>query len=313
MEKLLVTGIDSILGSNLALALADRFETLGLYQRVPLALPGCRVAAVGWRQLDELDDTIDEFHPNWIIHCGATARGAWDACAEDIVDQTREQLDFVDALVQAADDLGSRLAVMSTDSVFSGPRLFHDENSPATGMTELAEATRELEADLRGSSALVVRTHAYGWSPFTDEKCFAEEIWQQLASEQACTVDAERHATPMLMSDLAHVLEKAYRSQMRGYLHLAGAERISPFHFAAELAMTFGFGGKNIRFCPDEEASFAGLPLKETSLNTWRARRSMKTPMPMVKEGLRRFAEQAATVGLQLQQAGQAALSSHAA
>jgi len=40
-ERLLVTGVEGLVGANLALSLADRFDVLGLSAGHPVALPGC--------------------------------------------------------------------------------------------------------------------------------------------------------------------------------------------------------------------------------------------------------------------------------
>jgi len=40
-----------------------------------------------------------------------------------------------------------------------------------------------------------------------------------------------RHSTPILATDFAEILERAYQQKLRGTYHLAGAERINPFRF----------------------------------------------------------------------------------
>src|SRR6516225_11098738 len=45
VDKLIVAGIDTILGANVAAWLAHRYQVIGLSWRVPLSIAGCGTAA----------------------------------------------------------------------------------------------------------------------------------------------------------------------------------------------------------------------------------------------------------------------------
>src|SRR3989304_1498845 len=77
-EKLLVTGVDGVVGANLALSLADRFEVLGLFQDHPVSLPGVSTASWDPSSPAEWVSLIHEDRPRWILHCGPAASGSWD-------------------------------------------------------------------------------------------------------------------------------------------------------------------------------------------------------------------------------------------
>ncbi|MEK6235410.1 MAG: sugar nucleotide-binding protein [Planctomycetales bacterium] len=295
MEKLLVTGVDGVLGSNLALALSDQFEVLGLYHRKPVSLDGRPAEPLDLANPRDALDLLRDLDPDWVIHCGPQSRSSWDDVVEDPDQAFAEDSRFVGGLVQAAEQIGCRTTVMSTDAVFVGPRLFHDEYDRLGGECLLAKAARKMEQQLYRTQALVVRTHAYGWSPTDHDLGHAEETWKTLSSGDRCRVDADRHATPILASDLAEMLLRAYRMDLHGVYHITGAERVSPFRFAAELARAFGLSGRHVQLeAPEAYNSNRRLYIQESSLNSRRARRILKTPMPMLREGLTRFAEQAA-------------------
>ena len=86
----------------------------------------------------------------------------------------------------------------------------------------------------------------------------------------------------------------AWQRRLRGVYHLAGAERASPVRLAVELARQQG------ERCPLASLSAASDPsissglARETSLGTRRGRRELALPMPLLREGLARFAAQAA-------------------
>ncbi len=190
------------------------------------------------------------------------------------------------ALVDASQRAEARLTVLSTDAVFAGPRMFHDEHSSALSKHPLARAAVAMERALEGSGALVVRTHAYGWSPREDELSFAERVWLSLTEGLPCTIDPHAYAAPILAADLARLLWLAYERGLSGLYHIAGAERTSACRFAGELASLAGLplpGGHAQAAMPVPSES---KNLRETSLNTRCAQRDLASPMPMLRQGL---------------------------
>ncbi len=286
MERLLVTGIDHPLGSNLALALVERFEVLGLYSQDAIecgefatshADPGNRLL---------LDELGQDWRPQWIIHCGPLSSSSWDATGSEQLPEQEPRM--VAQWAKLADELSARLTVISSDVVFSGPRMFHEEMSPAHNPSPRAAQVRAMERALEHTSALVIRTHAYGWSPVPDHADFAQRAYESLVSGRPVEADGRRHATPILATDLAELLVRAYEKRIEGLHHLSGAERTSPFRFVSQLATAFGL------HAPNESSTATSTSTDgETSLNSKRARRVLEMATPMLREGLNRFAEQA--------------------
>jgi dTDP-4-dehydrorhamnose reductase len=313
--RLIVTGVEDALGGNLALALSQQFAVLGLYHRRAISLEGCQTAP--WRPDDEADwkATICRESPRWIIHCGPLARSSWDVLPE-VPDGAREGRLWL-ALAGMAEKREARLTVLTTDAVFAGPRMFHAEDSPAGSCRPLGRAAIEAERYLKHSPrVLLARTHAFGWSPPGEELGAVGRVWTSLLSGGREPLEVDRHATPILAADLAELLGDAYRRQLTGLYHLAGAERVTPHQFARQLARAFGLPGefptahageKGDRhlLCEAPGGPFrqkvpvpffpAGgetPPLDETSLATGLARQALGRPMPMLREGLDRLVQQ---------------------
>ena len=186
-------------------------------------------------------------------------------------------------------------------------------------------AARRVEQSVEGRPVLVVRTHAYGWSPLDYEPTVPNGR-QSMAEGRACVLDPQRYATPILATDLAGLLDRACRIRLSGLYHIAGEERISEYCFAAALAAAFDFsdcrieaqegivssGGQSrgqlmpipgtcanhnrgtvdFEQSPQEEdPSTARRHLTaDTLLATRRAQRDLQRRMPSVREGLQRFA-----------------------
>lgn len=291
MERLLVTSLDTLVGSNLALAMADRCEVLGLYDRCELTTPSLRTACWHPDDTSTIGQHIDDWRPQWIVHTGPLSASSWQAPACAIAAEREPAV--VARLVEAADRHGCRLTVISSDAVFAGPRMFHDESSPATSPAPAAAQGRAMERVLQRSNALVVRTHAYGFGVDPEESGFAEWAFEALSSHAAPighVADGRRHATPILATDLAELLWPAYQAGLHGLYHVAGAERASPHRFIVEMAAALGF-------CTPEGLTDDARPTpswqEETSLSSKRARRKLAAATPLLREGLNRFAEQA--------------------
>ncbi len=289
MERLLVTGVDGALGCNLALKLAEHCDVLGLYAQHALETPVFRTAACDPADRPRLEDLLRDWQPGWIIHCGPLSSGGWDVA--HTVSPAECEPQVVVCLSQLAAEIGSRLTVVSSDVVFAGPRMFHEETSPPNSPAPRAAEVRGMEHALESSGALVVRTHAYGWSPHEATVGFAERAYESLCGAATVTADGRRHATPILATDLAEPLLRAYEMRLHGLYHLSGAERTSAFRFVSELAAVFGLHGGSRGAKMADPAPV--LWHDETSLNSKRSRRILEMATPLLREGLNRFAEQA--------------------
>jgi len=289
--RLLITGVDGALGANLAMALADRWEVLGLFQDHPVRLDGCETRP--WNPADprEPGQWVRRHRPGWIIHCGPLSLGSWDLPAESLAQAEAPRLSR--RLGEAAADAGSRLTVLSTDALFAGPRMFHHEQSRCTRRWPPVSVIRQTERAAVGGGALVVRTHAYGWSPPGTPPGLAEQLWQSLAGGLPCPSHSHWHATPILATSLAELLLAAFRCGLRGIYHIAGAERTSVDRFAQEMSLAMGLPRPCVESRAPGPRGQSADDVRETSLDTRKARRDLRRPMPGLRDDLDRFVGQA--------------------
>jgi len=286
LPRLLITGVDETLGANLAVALAPRFDVWGVPTRRLVELDGCRMAPCRSGQPGGLAEIVRQHRPDWVIHCGEGIVGSWDQrrpgrATARLVDTCRE-------LAAAARQHGAFLTAVSSDALLAGPRLFHDETAGVGSSRAGAAAVHRLEQALHATAALIVRTHAYGWSPPGATPCWAEQLCEALAQRRPLVLDPQPHATPILIADLADLLAAAYAKRLTGLYHLAGAERTNRRRFAEELGALLG---QRPCWSPGP-ARLARGPLAETGLDTRRARAELGRPMPLLRCGLERFVAQ---------------------
>lgn len=288
MKTFLIVGIESVVGANLAATLCGQTRVVGISAGSNINVPGCERTTLERGTVEEIRNGLQQTRATHVIFCGSAARSTWEP-----VGKSPENFD---AVLWAAATAQEKLhfTMISSDAVFTGPWMFHDETSTATCPSPEATAIRNVETRVREANdkSLIVRTNAFGWSP-TGSRGWLESVLSRLENSQPQELDPICHATPILASDLADYLEPALDDELTGVFHVAGAERVSPYQFARQLAAAFEFGSPVTRAIRELDARPTGFGRGETSLQTRRFRSEYDCAMPLLSEGLARLAEQA--------------------
>ena len=295
VETILVAGVESVVGANLAAVLSERYRVVGLASSVTVSIKGCELSVCHGHDADSVRHAVASIRPDWIIDCAVPADSGWQ---DDCVQLSPAQsLSAAGNWALAARDTGCPLTTISSDAVLTGPWMFHDENSTCFCQSEQARTIRTTEKQVRQlcPGALVVRTNAYGWSPASGNTGWIERTLLALETGDAGPYDCYRHATPILAGDLAEILERAVQARLSGLYHVAGAERTNPASFVQRLAEQFGLP------CPRSSTPGTlserptGFGCGETSLQTRRVRKALGIAMPTLAEGLARLQQQHAS------------------
>jgi dTDP-4-dehydrorhamnose reductase len=288
VNPILVVGADTVAGANLCVHWADKFDVFAASSS-NLNLAGCRalVAPGGGRA----DAIVAEVHPRLVVLCGPAARSSWE---ENVSAATFEGAAKEAARwAGAAAKVDAKFVFISSDAVFAGPWMFHDEGSDC--LCESSEAARIREAESEAArchpGALVVRTNVFGWSP-ASRGGWLETTLAAIEARRPLAHDAIRHATPVLATDLAEILERALEQQLEGTYHVAGAERVSPLDFAYRLAGQFNLPWPSSRCDETLTEARVGFGAGECSLQTKKIRRDVCMPMPLLSEALDRLEAQ---------------------
>lgn len=287
MENLLIVGVDTVVGANIAATLADRRRVFTLAAERGFEIPNCAA-------LDPEDaprKSVEKAAPEIIVLCGASARSNWEPQTSSFIRDTL--VGDCRLWAQLAQETGAKLVMVSSDAVFTGPWMFHVEESSALCKSYQAQVIRAAEAQVTEEceNSLILRTNAFGWSP-RGNKGWLETMLLEIGNRRVVEQDYIRHATPILASDLAEILDRACQENLTGIYHAAGAERLCPLAFAQRLADTFDLPWLAIR----KEAALTeppqGFGEGECSLQTKKIRKALCVAMPLLSEGLHRLREQ---------------------
>ncbi|MEX2140376.1 MAG: sugar nucleotide-binding protein [Pirellulales bacterium] len=257
-----------------------------------------RLATFEQSPLDCLPSAIERIRsarPEWVVYCGQAAASSWDEPMRAHAINRSDEASLVAQLAQLVTEAGARLAVISSDRVFAGPRMFHDESEPV-GDAPHADLLHSIEqaaraVDTATQRALIVRTNTFGWTLGGDS--FAERIWRALEYGQSIELSATAFATPILASDLAELLLRCFRARLSGVVHIGGAERTNPIRFGQELAVAAGFDPQLVKARGVEPDDDNALLSQETSLGSRLVRRELDVSLPLLRESVARFADQA--------------------
>jgi dTDP-4-dehydrorhamnose reductase len=292
VDKLLIAGIDTILGANVAAWLAQRYQVVGLSWGDSLAIAGCETAACERDSLDAPRKWIAAERPQWVVYCGPGAQSSWNLPAGPALDT--ESVPAAGAWARAAHEFGCEFTVISSDAVFTGPWMFHRENSVCNCESTPARILRMIEKEVTDvyPNTLLVRTNVFGFAPTPETAGLVETVLHAVTEGEPLALDCMRYGTPILATDCAEILDRAYQSKLRGLYHLSGTERINPFRFACLLADQFGLPMSSLDAIETRLEDRREFGAGETSLQSRRIRKALEVSLPMVREGLARLYEQ---------------------
>ncbi len=163
MERVFIVGIDSVVGANAALHYAERHTVMGVWLNQAVDIEDCHAepAAHG----SGITAQLNEFQPDCVIYCGPESHSSWESGTANRIVKTGA--DLAARWAGACRALEARFVMISSDAVYTSPWMFHDEES--TGFCESAAARTILKSEQNvlaaDAQALIVRSHAYGWSP----------------------------------------------------------------------------------------------------------------------------------------------------
>ena len=230
--RLFVTGLGGYLGH--ALAAAAPGVVSGTVRARP-APPGLRTFAVDVRDERAVTAAIAIARPDAVIHTAYVQDGphAWPV-----------NVDGSAAVARAAYAAGVRLVHLSSDVVFAGDlgRPLR-EDDPLAPVNAYGESKAAAEAAVAGAhpGAVLVRTSLiYGGA--------APSTYELRALDPAQTFYADELRCPIAARDLAQaIVELAALPELRGPLHVAGAEAVSRLEFARLLAAVHGHDAGSVR------------------------------------------------------------------
>jgi len=288
--KILVTGSNGLLGQKLSAALRrTKHEWLGT-GRKPEPAPGCENH---YRQMDITDAAmvsavISEFRPEVIIHGAAMTQV--DDCEVKKEECWESNVTATAHLLAAAQAVGARFILVSTDFIFDGTKVLLDESAepgPVNYYGESKLAAERLVMAYAGPWAILRTVLVYGVTTDASRSNIVLWVKKSLEAGKEIRVVNDQWRTPTLAEDLAAGCLLAAENQAQGVFHISGSELMTPYDIAVAVAMFFHLNDELIKAVDSKEfRQVAARPLK-TGFNIEKARKAWGYRPHRFEEGLR--------------------------
>jgi dTDP-4-dehydrorhamnose reductase len=282
--RILLTGSSGLLGSAIAeLAIRGSHELYSAYNQhqprsgIPLKLDLTDLSAIG--------RAVRKIRPDAIVH--AAALTDVDRCERERDLALRVNYEATSALASAARESGAFLVYVSTDYVFNGERGLYsesDEPDPVNfyGYTKLRgeESVEELAGDYCIARASVI----YGAAPASGKANFALWLIERLRRGEGARVLVDQYASPTLNSGLARMILEAAERGLGGIYHMAGADRVSRYEFAAGLCKALGLDASLLEPARMEDMGWAARRPRDSSLDVSKAAGALRAkPLRLIE------------------------------
>ena len=182
MDRLLIAGVDSVVGANLAAWWGGRRPVTGLGWQHALAIEGCEIEGPV-SPLEPPTPKMLASQPDWVVFCGPGAVSSWNEQRPDwnSCDWSRAAAQWA----EAARDWGAEFTLLSSDAVFTGPWMFHRETGTCFCDSPEARLLRQTEQAVLTANphSLIVRTNAFGWAPLPELAGLPEQVLETLTND----------------------------------------------------------------------------------------------------------------------------------
>jgi len=288
-QNILITGASGLLGNWLVTLAEDSFQVTPT-DVVASAQPNAINADI--TDAENVRHLFQNAKPELVIHTASETNV--DRCETERERAWKINVLGTRNIADACVEKGAKLVYVSTDYVFDGEKsLYNEDNAPNPidfyGLTKLEG---ERQALRRCRNLAILRTSVlYGRHPTKQD--FATWVIGKLRQRQDIAVVDDHFNTPTLAENLAKMALEVGVNDLQGLFHASGCERINRYDFARKIANAFGLDSTLIKPTKMMElkAWIAKRP-KDSSLNTEKVQRELKTKPLSINEGLRKLKEE---------------------
>jgi dTDP-4-dehydrorhamnose reductase len=286
--KTYVTGGMGLVGSNVIKVAVECHQAqvfATIHQRQPTSPVAFETETVDTCNRDQVLSTVRAFEPEAIVHCAALndlpliyreRKLGW----RSYVESTR-------FLAEAADEVGAKMILVSSDWVFDGGQALAQETTPPNPINYYGVLKVVGESILAATSenwavARVAGVNGVHWARpdylLSQNAGFgnlANAVVKALRQDQLFTVwegDINMRATPTLASEIGEIIMRIIKLDQCGIFHCCGAEGVTRLEMAQATAEVFELDLGLVRpgpCDPSDPASLSGIPVpKDTRLST---------------------------------------------
>ena len=282
--KILITGVSGLVGGNLAYNYLKTHDVSGIYNNNKIEIPSCNIFHADLTKKEEVTNIKGDF--DVIIHCAGPTNLDFiekhrDYSYQNIYNATDYMLDF-------AKQRNSFFIFLSTNAIFDGEKGNYTESDTPNPTNYYGELKLLCEKKIRGyKNHCILRIIPYGWN-IQNKMCIAEWILSNLRKKHEINGFTDAIFSPILVNNMAKVIEEIFTRKITGTYNLAGTESCSKYEFAMRMAETAGLDKTLIKKAKAVDFFNAKRGLK-LDLNMEKLSRTINTKIMGVNEGITEF------------------------
>jgi len=288
----LVTGASGLLGNKIVELAKNDWAVIPVHRTKPLNSNSLELDIT---DTTEVLNLLGEIKPDVVIHTASETNV--DKCEIEKEQAWKINAEGTRNIAKACHKVHAKLVYISTDYVFDGEKgLYDEEDNPNPinyyGLTKL-EGEKQVIKHCKNYA--ILRTSVlYGWHPWKQN--FTTWVINQLKQGKEITVVNDHYNTPTWAGNLAEIAIEVAEKNLHGLYHASGRERINRYEFAKQIARTFNLDADLVKPVKMSQltAWIAKRP-KDSSLNTGKIQKQLKTKPLNITEGLNKMSEEMET------------------
>jgi dTDP-4-dehydrorhamnose reductase len=297
-KTILILGISSKVGINLAHYLSKEYRVIGTYFKNRMILNDILTFRLDINDKASLQTIVGTFLPEAIIYC--VGESSINYCHENV--KATEALNLTGAVnvVAIAERYRSRLIYLSTAFVFSGEEGGYKENHSTLPINYygMQKASAEFYIQKNSLDYLILRTCLiFGLSFSSSKLSFLEYCEYNLNEGKSFDVDDVVQSGFLSCFWLARIISESIKQNTYNRLfHFSSSETLNHFEFAKIYAELKGYDatliqGKKMNFPVDESKFYisGGTGLFDFSLDVSNIEETFNFKIPTIKEMLAVF------------------------
>jgi UDP-4-amino-4,6-dideoxy-N-acetyl-beta-L-altrosamine transaminase/dTDP-4-dehydrorhamnose reductase len=287
-QKMLITGVSGLLGSNLAYYFRDKYEIMGLFNSHPVSIDGVYTEKCQLSNSNNIKRIIAECDPEIIIHCASVVD--IDECEADKQRTKRLNVQATREIVEAVMNPDVKLIYISTDAVYDGVKGSFSEDTSNINPQNYYGLTKyegELEICQRENS-LIFRTNIFGWN-IQDKQSLGEWILGELKAERAVRGFKDAYFSSIYTMELGRVIDVAIRKNLTGVFNCGSLDSCSKYEFSLKIAGWFGMDRGLIKPVTINNHDFKAKRGKNLTLDVKKLQSALDYRLPTIDQSIEAF------------------------
>lgn len=272
MDRVLIVGVSSLVGSHLAMRLRERFNVVGTFDRHRPPIDGVAFIRLNLRRDIDWGGLLERLRPKAVFYCAAERDEK--LCQEQPINALAVNAEIPASIAATAEGLGIRTIYFSSSKVFSGIEGDYTENSPVDpvghyGMSKVR--AEELLASYTGVFTIRLGT-LFGLGP-VPERSLLNQMRNNLLSGARFPLIHDEFRSFQAADWVAEASERLLQADwiQGGIYHLPSPPKESHFSFGSLLALALGLEAERLERVSGDEYSLRYPDSmnrgKDTSLN----------------------------------------------